>query len=259
MGAAVLGAHLEGPWISPQRAGAHDPRFLRSPNLGDLRHLLDSMPGVIRVVTVAPELPGAMALIQALVASRVVAAVGHTDADAAMVEAAFEAGATHVTHLFNAMPPMHHRQPGPVGAALADERVTVEVIADGVHLDPRILRVVLRAAAGRVVAVTDAVSAGDRVVQDAAGHMVLAESPQTLAGSTLTLDRAVAALVEAGASLSEAVRAASATPARVIGADRHGVLRPGARADLAVLGADLRCTATMVGGHVVYDPDGVLS
>ena len=181
---------------------------------------------------------------------------------------AIDAGARHVTHLFNAMPPLHHRRPGPVGAALSDQRVTVEVIADGVHLDPLVLGIVVRQAEGRVVAVTDASAASSltsgRVCSAPAsstfrGRVTLVGAPDTLAGSVLTMDRAVANLVAAGASLSAAVTAASATPARVIAEHERGVIRAGAAADIVVLEPSLACAATLVRGHVAFDSTGLLA
>lgn len=268
VGARVLGAHLEGPWLSPTRAGAHNPRHLRAPSVSDLHDLLAASPGVVRMITLAPELPGAGDLVAELVKAGVVASVGHTEADLVTTKAAFDAGARHVTHLFNAMPTLDHRRPGPVGAALSDHRVTVELIADGVHVDPLLLGLVMREAAGRVVAVTDATSAtglgpgrfmvGDRAVDVSEDRVVLSDAPATLAGSILTMDRAVSTLVAAGASLSAAVTAASATPAGALGAADLGVIRVGARADLVVLDADCRCVATIIGGRTVYDPGGLL-
>ena len=221
------------------------------------------------MVTLAPELEGGLELIAALVAAGVVASIGHTDADLALTRAAVVAGARHVTHLFNAMPGLHHRRPGPAGLALTDQRVTVEVIADGVHLDPLVLSLVMSAAGDRVVAVTDASAAvglspgtlwlGSREVEVLGDRVVLVEAADTLAGSLLTMDRAVANLVAAGASLSAAVTAATAAPARVVGELDRGVIRVGAAADIAVLDPDLSCVATLVGGQVIFDQTGMIA
>jgi N-acetylglucosamine-6-phosphate deacetylase len=267
-GARVLGAHLEGPWIAPARAGAHDVRHLRPPSRSELAQLLGVSPGVVKLITLAPELDGAVDVIAAIVEAGVVASIGHTDADLATTRVAIDAGARHVTHLFNAMPGLRHRRPGPVGVALTDQRVTVEVVADGVHLDPVVLALVMLAAGDRVVAVTDASAAvglaagrvrlGSREVDVRGDRVVLADAPDTLAGSLLTMDRAVANLVSAGASLAAAVSTATSTPARVIGELDRGVIRVGAVADIVVLDPDLRCAATVMGGHVVFDPTGLI-
>lgn len=267
-GARILGAHLEGPWLSPARAGAQDIHFLRPPDAGELGRLQRAAPDTIRRVTLAPELPGALALIGELTRHRIVASIGHTDADFATAQEAIEAGATSVTHLFNAMPGLHHRDPGPAAAALRDARVTVELIADGVHIHPAVLALVVRAAPGRVVAVTDAVAAtglaagrheiGHGAVDVAAGRVSMVDAPQTLAGSVLTMDEAVANLVRAGVSVQEAVTAATATPARTIEDSSIGVIRVGSGADLAILDPELRCSATVVGGRAVHDPEDLL-
>jgi N-acetylglucosamine-6-phosphate deacetylase len=267
--ARVLGGHLEGPWIAASRAGAHDVWHLRTPSRDDLERLLDASPRVVRMITLAPELDGALDVIAAIVNAGVVASIGHTDADLRVTRAAIDAGARHITHLFNAMPSLHHRRPGPVGAALTDPRVTVEVIADGVHLHPLVLGLVLRAVGDRMVAVTDASAGvglpagrsrlGARELIVSEDRVVLADAPDTLAGSLLTMDRAVANLVAAGAALSSAVTAATATPARAIGELDHGVIREGAAADIVVLDPELRCAATVVGGQVAFDPTNLIS
>ncbi len=263
-GARVLGAHLEGPWLSPERAGAQDPRSIRLPDLDELGSLVDAAGGAVRLVTLAPELPGGLDLVAAVVRSGAVASIGHSVADVETALAALDAGASHVTHLFNGMAPLHHRYPGVAGVALTDPRVTVEVIADSIHVAPTILALVMRAAGGRVVAVTDAVAAtgmppgryrlGGVEVDVAEDRAVLAEQPETLAGSVVTMDRVVANLVAAGAQLRDAVTAASLTPAWTIGETTRGRIAPGAAADLVVLDAGLTCVATVVGGWAVYDP-----
>ncbi|MDX6297295.1 MAG: N-acetylglucosamine-6-phosphate deacetylase [Nocardioidaceae bacterium] len=268
-GARVLGAHLEGPWLAPAMAGAQDLRFLRLPDLEELTTLLDGHRDVVRMVTIAPELPGALDVVAALVEARVVASIGHTEADLATTRAAVAVGARHVTHLFNRMPGLHHRRPGPVGLALTDERLTVELVPDGIHVDPLVIALVMRAAAGRVVAVTDAVAAsgqpggtqriGELEVEVAEGRVVLAAAPETLAGSVVTMDHAVANLVAAGVSMTDAVSAATETPARVIGEGARGRIEVGSSADLVVLEPSLRCSATVVAGRAVFDPTRLLA
>jgi N-acetylglucosamine-6-phosphate deacetylase len=267
-GARVLGTHLEGPWLAPGKAGAQDPAALRGPTAAELDRLLAAAAGTLRLLTLAPELPGALDVVRAAAAAGVVVSVGHTEATAEQAARAFAAGARHATHLFNAMPPLLHRAPGPVGAALADPRVSVELVADGEHVHPAVLALVAAAARGRVVAVTDAVSAtglpdgryrlGAAPVDVRDGRVTLAGSPGTLAGSVLTTDRAVRTLVAAGVPLAEAVPAATRTPADVLGRAASGRLQPGADADLAVLDRELRAVATVVAGRPVHDPEGLL-
>lgn len=195
--------------------------------------------------------------------------VGHTDADAATARAAFDAGARHVTHLFNAMPGLHHRDIGPIGVALSDDRVSVEVIADGHHVGPELLLLTGRMAPGRVVAVTDAMAAagcadgdyplGDLIARVCGGRAVLAGAPHTLAGSVTTLDGCVAQLVRSGVSVQDAISSATNVPARVIGAPAGvGSIEPGGVADLTVLDEELRCVATVIGGTKVWDPCALL-
>ncbi len=266
--AYVLGAHLEGPWVAPGRAGAQDPQALRAPSVSEFAALLDAARGTVRLVTLAPELPGAFDLIRAAAAEGLVVSVGHTEADWETTKRAFDAGARHVTHLFNAMPGVHHRRPGPVVAALDDPRVSVEIIADGIHIHPAVLARVLAAAPDRVTAVTDAMAAtglppgryrlGRLDVILEGRRVALAEAPDTLAGSVLTMDRAVKVLVDAGVGLPAAVTAATATPTRIIGEPTRGRLGPGAEADLVVLERNLSVAAVLRAGRPAHDPQGLL-
>lgn len=267
--ARVIGSHLEGPWLAAARCGAHDPGRLRHPDPATVDRLLSAAAGTLRLVTLAPELPGALGAIRRLVGAGVVVAVGHTDADLAATRAGFAAGASQLTHCFNAMAPLGHRRPGPVGAALTDPTVSIEVIADGVHVDPVVLGLLARLAGDRLVAVTDATAAcglsdgryrlgpGEVLVTD--GAVRLASDGTTLAGSTLTMERAVAGLVAAGVSLADALHAASAAPADAIRAAPNGRVVAGADADLVVLDADLGVRATIVGGVVAHDPGGLFA
>ncbi|MUM19695.1 N-acetylglucosamine-6-phosphate deacetylase [Mycobacterium sp. CBMA271] len=192
----IAGIHLEGPWLSPRYAGAHDPRLLREPDLGELERLLDAGAGHIRMVTIAPELPGALQAIELLAERGVVAAVGHTDATYELTLQAISAGATVATHLFNAMRPIHHREPGPIPALLESPAVTIELIADGVHIHPAVYRMVLAAVGpDRIALVTDAMCAagmpdgayqlGQLPVTVAAGEARLPDG--TIAGSTASM------------------------------------------------------------------------
>jgi N-acetylglucosamine-6-phosphate deacetylase len=269
-GAVVAGVHLEGPWLAPLRRGAHDPATLRQPDAGELDALVRVAGDAVRLLTLAPELPGAGALIAAAARHGIVVSVGHTEATHDQAHAAFDTGARHLTHLGNAMRALDRREPGPIGAALTDDRVTVEVIADGHHVHPAVLALVARAAPERLVAITDAIAAaglpdgahrlGALPVTVRDGRAVLTEQPGTLAGSVLTMDGAVAGLVAAGVAPGLALRAATATPARVVLADTdRGVLAAGARADLVVLDGAFRARATVIGGRAVHDPERLLA
>jgi N-acetylglucosamine-6-phosphate deacetylase len=271
-GAVVRGIHLEGPYIARAKMGAQDPSALRPADAAELRSLADLAAGTLRLVTVAPELTGSSELIATALDVGCAVAVGHTDAGYDATVAAIEAGATHATHLFNAMPPLHHRMPGAVTALLLDDRVTLEVIADLHHVHPAVLGLVARVAPGRVVAVSDAVTAaglepgtyelGRLEVRVEAGRVTLASDPSTLAGSVLTMDVAVRNLVgAAGMSVLAALEAASATPARAARLDSLGVglIEPGSPADLVVLDTDLGVAATIVGGRVAHDPRELLA
>ncbi|WP_234946076.1 N-acetylglucosamine-6-phosphate deacetylase [Agrococcus sp. Marseille-P2731] len=245
---SLLGIHLEGPFLADSHRGAHDASALRAPTPDAVEQLLDAGEGRILQVTIAPELPGALDAIGSFADAGARVAVGHTGADAATARAAFDAGATLLTHACNAMPPLHHRAPGPLAAALLDERVTLEAIADGHHVAPEMLALLLRSAPGRIALVTDAMAAagmpdGDyrigaldvRVV----GGLPRLAADGTIAGSTLTLDRAVRVLVAAGVPFEVAVDAATRAPANAVGRDDLGRIRVGARADLVALDARL--------------------
>ncbi|MFD1828699.1 N-acetylglucosamine-6-phosphate deacetylase [Streptomyces desertarenae] len=262
----LAGVHFEGPFISRNRCGAHDPALLRDPDPADVRKLVEAARGTARMVTLAPELPGGLESVRMLADSGVIAAVGHTDAGYEAAVEAVEAGATVATHLFNAMPTLLHRTPGPVAALLEDERVTVELINDGTHLHPAVLELAFaRAGADRVAFVTDAMGAagmGDGVyplgplqvrVTDGVARLVEGGS---IAGSTLTLDTALRRAVTVdGLPVADAVRALTATPARMLGlADRVGSIEPGKDADLVVLDGDYRVAGVMRKGEWVVAP-----
>jgi len=258
--ARVLGCHLEGPFVSPERPGALDVRHLRAPDPALLHRFLDAGAGSVQCVVIAPELPGALQLISEAADEGVVVSVGHSDATHAEALAGFDCGARAATHLFNAMRPLHHREPGIAGAALTAPRVTAELIADGVHLHPATLRLA-HAAKGphRLTLITDAMQAaglpdgeyalGGRPIAVRGGEARTAEG--SLAGSTLTMDRAVrVAVEEAGIPLPDALAMASATPAEVLGlAGVKGRIAAGADADLVVLDEELRAIGTMVAGR----------
>jgi N-acetylglucosamine-6-phosphate deacetylase len=256
----LAGVHLEGPWLSPQRSGAHQPGSLTHPDAASVESLLAAGDGAVRMVTLAPELPGGIEAVRRLGAAGVVAAIGHTDATYDQSRAALDAGARLGTHLFNAMRPLHHRDPGPVGALL-DSPVDVELIADGVHLHPAVLRTVFAAKPGRCILVTDAMAAagspdgdyrlGPMAIEVRDGVARLADGSGTgaIAGSTLTMDAAVRFAVRtAGLPLLDVVHAASTAPARAWALDDVGALEAGRRADLVVLDADLAVVRVMRAG-----------
>jgi N-acetylglucosamine-6-phosphate deacetylase len=242
----ILGSHLEGPYLSPRRAGAHNPALLLEPQPAQLERLLDAARGTLRQVTIAPELPNAFELINVLVENGVVVAIGHTEADFELAMRAFDSGARLLTHAFNAMPGIGHRAPGPVVAAFEDERIVLELILDGEHVHPDVAALAFREASGRIALVTDAMSAaggcdgdytiGDLAVEVRDGLAHLAGT-DTLAGSTLTQDRALRLAIEqVGIEPADAVAALTLTPARILGIERrHGLVAPGHVADLVIL------------------------
>ena len=262
----IAGLHLEGPFLSPARRGAQDPRYMIAPDVTLFQRLNAAARGHLRVITVAPELPGALAVIHAATRAGVTVAVGHTDATAEVTMAAIDAGAAHATHLFNGMRPLHHREPGAVGALLDRDEVTCEVIADGVHLDDIAVRLTARAAGpGRLVLVSDAMAAagmpdgsyqlGSQRVSVAGGVARLLEDRTAIAGSTATLADVVRHAIAAGLPVPDVAAAASTTPARILGlARRTGALRPGLAADLVVCDDDFRPSAVMRHGEWLTGP-----
>ncbi|MFY1696324.1 N-acetylglucosamine-6-phosphate deacetylase [Solwaraspora sp. WMMA2101] len=255
----LAGLHFEGPYLSVVRCGAQNPAYLRDPEPAELAGLLDLAAGTLRMVTLAPERAGALAAITRLVDAGVVAAIGHTDATYDQTRAAIDAGATAGTHVFNGMRPPHHREPGPVFALLGDDRVTCELIADGVHLHDGTLTFAASVAGpDRVALITDAMAAagmpdggyelgGQSVtVTDAVARLTRDSS---IAGSTLTMDAALRRAVTAGIGIVNAVRMTATTPARLLGlAGSVGALAPGLRADLVELDDDLRVRRVMRAG-----------
>src|SRR5689334_17404959 len=252
----ILGMHLEGPFLSPTRLGAHEASARRDPDLALLDRLLDAAP--VRLMTLAPELGGAEHLIDRLLERGVAVSLGHSDATAEQANAAFDRGARSVTHIFNAMRPFLHRDPGIVGAALARADVVVSIILDGIHLAPETARVVLNAAQGRVALVTDAITAAGVADGsysfgnfDVHVHEGTVRGPDgVLAGSVLTMIEAVRNLHELGAPLEEAVAAATSTPARVLGDADLGRLAVGLPADVVVLNDRVEIERVLVGGEV---------
>ncbi|MEV0316937.1 N-acetylglucosamine-6-phosphate deacetylase [Streptomyces sp. NPDC050658] len=262
----IAGIHFEGPFISPCRKGAHDETLLRDPDPADVRKLIDAARGQAKMVTLATELPGGIDSVRLLAEHGVIAAIGHTDATYEQTVEAIDAGATVATHLYNAMPGLGHRAPGPIAALLEDERITVELINDGTHLHPAAFELAFHhAGAARVALITDAMDAagfGDGTymlgpleveVKDSVARLVEGGS---IAGSTLTLDRAFKRSVTVdGLSVEDTVRAISANPAKLLGMyDRVGSLEPGKDADLVVLDAEFSLRGVLRKGEWVIAP-----
>ncbi|MGW4272443.1 N-acetylglucosamine-6-phosphate deacetylase [Streptomyces seoulensis] len=262
----IAGVHFEGPFISPCRKGAHSETLLRHPDPAEVRKLLDAARGHAKMVTLATELPGGLDSVRLLAEHGVIAAVGHTDATYEQTVEAIDAGATVATHLFNAMPALGHRAPGPIAALLEDERVTVELINDGVHLHPAALELAFHhAGAARVAFITDAMDAagsgdgryllGPLEVEVADGVARLVEG-NSIAGSTLTLDRAFKRAVTVdGLPVEDVVAALSANPARLLGLDdRIGSLEAGKDADLVLLDEEFTLKGVLRRGEWVVGP-----
>jgi N-acetylglucosamine-6-phosphate deacetylase len=265
-GATILGIHMEGPFLSKEDTarGSQEAAYLRDPCLDELRRILDAGEGAIRKMTVAPELPGMLELIEALVAEGVVVSAGHTAASYEQAMQAISAGLSCATHVFNGMLPLHHRRPGLLGAVLTSDRVSAELIADGEHVAPPAMQVLLRCkGAEGVHLITDntlwaGLEDGEYPVRD--GRVIVKDGNKafvkggTLMGSVAPLNYAIANVAASTqVSLAEAIRMASLNPARVIGIDdRKGDISPGKDADLVVIDDDVRVHMTMVGGEIVY-------
>lgn len=265
-GAAILGIHAEGPFTNPDRAGFMPPEAILPPDMGLFEEIIDCGGGKIVEMTIAPELPGSLDIIHRLAREGIVASLGHSNATLNDVLRAIDYGASHVTHFFNAMSPLHHREPGLAGTALYTNNLTVEIIADGYHIHPWVMGLILQNKSPALTClVTDCMRVMDLEdgVHEAMGRRVtldddrlfMADDPTVLAGSVLTMDRAVGAVISMlGISLVEAVTMASSTPAAVIGIENNkGRIEAGYDADLTILDRTYRTRMTIVGGRVVYE------
>jgi N-acetylglucosamine-6-phosphate deacetylase len=266
-GARVLGVHMEGPFIAPSRRGAHNAAWITTATPAAVDELLAAAGGLLKVVTLAPERDGALAAIDRLTRAGVIVSIGHSDATARQVAQAAEHGARMVTHLFDGQRPLHHREPGVVGQALADRRLTSGLIADLRHVCAEVCAIAFAAAPGRICIVTDAAACAGMPP----GRYLLGGEPielppgegeppvradGTLAGSALRMDTGIANMIKAGVGLADAVAAATRIPADLIGRPDLGRIAPGAAADLAWLGDDMRTKATWIGGELVYSRPG---
>jgi N-acetylglucosamine-6-phosphate deacetylase len=266
-GARVLGVHVEGPFLHPERRGAHNRAWIIPASPGAVGELITAGAELLRLVTLAPERDGALAAIGQFSRAGVLVSVGHSDATAQQVAAAASAGARMVTHLFDAQRPLHHREPGVVGQALTDARLTSGLIADLQHVCAQACAIAFAAAPGRICIVTDAAACagmppgryllgGEPIELPPGDGVPPVRADGTLAGSALRMDIGVANMVAAGIGLPEAVAAASRIPADLVDRPDLGRIAPGAAADLVWLGDDLRTKATWIGGVRVYPPAG---
>lgn len=255
----ILGAHLEGPYLSDGHRGSHDPRFLRDPTASDVATLIRAGENVIRQITIAPELPGALTAIQKFAESGAKVAIGHTSATFEEARDAFDAGATILTHTFNGMPSLHHRDPGPLLAAFQDESVWLELINDFVHVQRDVVALLYQIAPHRVVLITDAMAAagaGDgnyrtgTLAVTVRNGVPMLEDGSSLSGSTLTLDVAVRNAVQSGLPIESAIYSATEAPARALGEHhRIGRLDVGYVADFVLLDQDLSVRAVWADGQ----------
>lgn len=262
-GAEILGIHMEGPYINSEKKGAQREEDIKKVSIEEFSEFNQASGNLIRLLTIAPEMPGAIDFIKYLDKQKIIVSVGHSNATYAQVQAGIQAGLSHVTHTFNAMRGLHHREPGVVGAALTSPELTVEVIADGIHIHPIVLKILTKIKEGeKIVLITDAMRAAGlkEGTYDLGGQEVIVTKGQarlkdgTLAGSVLTMDKAVKNMAsKVGVPLPKAIQMASFNPARSIGIDdKKGSLEPGKDADIVILNKNLETELTMVAGKIVY-------
>ncbi|KTD87384.1 N-acetylglucosamine-6-phosphate deacetylase [Paenibacillus etheri] len=260
VGAKIAGIHLEGPYLNPKRKGMQNEKYLRHPNLDEMNLIFQEAGSLIKMVTIAPELPGGMELISFLKEKGVVIAIAHSDATYEEAKQAFASGASHVTHCFNGMRPIHHRDPGVIVAAFEEKHVSVQAIVDNVHLHPAIIRLMhtLKGPEGMVL-ITDALQAmglGDGDYMFGGHHVTVSEGVArlkdgTLASSTVTMNEALRYTVETGIPLIDAVKMASTTPANILELQRKGSITTGYDADLVLLDDEFKVLWTMVDGQIL--------
>lgn len=258
----ILGSHLEGPFLSEGKRGAHNPAYLTEPLPFEVEELLGAARGTLRQLTLAPELPGALEAIDVIVEAGTAVAIGHTEADFDLAREAFDRGARILTHAFNAMNGIHHRAPGPIIAAFEDERVTIELILDGLHVHPDVAGMAFRGAPGRIALITDAMAAAGKGDGDyrlgtlnvtVLDGLATLRGTQSIAGSTLTQDAALRTAIElAGVHPVEAIASLTTVPARALGLDhRLGRLAPGYAADAVILDAGLNVDSVWANGALI--------
>src|SRR5699024_7440286 len=264
-GAKIAGIHLEGPYLHVKRKGMQNEKYLRHPNMEEMKQILNEAEGLVKMVTIAPELPGGMEMVEFLKEQGIVVAIAHSNATYEEAKQAFRKGASHITHCFNAMPPIHHRDPGLVVAAFEEEDVSLQAIVDNVHLHPAIVRLIHRIkGAEGVVLITDALQAmymgdgtytfGGHEVTVKDGKAQLADG--TLASSTVTMNAALQNTVENGIPLTDAVQMASTTPAAVLSLDNKGVISPQKDADLVLIDENYQVIWSMIDGKL-FESDSV--
>lgn len=260
-GAQIAGIHIEGPYLNVKRKGMQNERYLRHPDLDEMEHILQQSGSLIRMVTLAPELEGGFDMIEFLKDRGIIVSIAHSDATYEEAKHAFRCGASHVTHCFNGMRPIHHRDPGMILAAFEESHVSVQAIVDDVHLHPAIVRLIYREkGADNMVLITDALQAmgmgdgmyifGGHEVKVSQGIATLADG--TLASSTVTMNEALAKTVRSGIPLKDAVTMATQTPARVLGLINKGRIAPGADADLVLMNENFEVLWTTIKGNMVY-------
>ena len=260
-GAKILGAHLESPYISMEKRGAQPPDSIRPVDMREVEELIEAG---VKMVTIAPEVQGALQAIKRLKEAGVIVSLGHTNATWEEALQGINAGISKATHLFSAMPPIHHRKPGCVGLALVDERVSCEVIADFIHLHPITVKLIIKAKGkDKVILITDSAPyAGlpdgeykwvdGRIIVKKEGRISFKEEPDVLAGSALTLDQAVRNVASLGFPLKDILQMATLNPAREAGLEGMGRIEVGANADLVVLDSSLRVQITIINGEICY-------
>lgn len=260
-GAKIIGLHIEGPYLNVKRKGMQNERYLRHPDLDEMKSILETSGSLLRMVTLAPELPGGLEMTRFLKENGIIAAIAHSDATYEDAKLAFQSGASHVTHCFNGMRPIHHRDPGIVIAAFEESSVSVQAIVDDVHLHPAIVRLIYREKGpDKMVLITDALQAmgmGDGTYLFGGHHVnvshgVATLSDGTLASSTVTMNEALEKAVKSGIPLKDAVMMATQTPADILGLSHKGRIEPGADADLVLMNDRFEVLWTIVNGKMVY-------